>query len=58
MNNQKAAILVGFKDNHPVFVPVGTTNDAFPVETVTYKLSLVYHLSPVWNNIMELFKNI
>lgn len=38
VNNQKAPFLVGFKDNNPVWVPVGTTNDGFPVETITYKL--------------------
>jgi hypothetical protein len=38
VNNQKFPALIGFRDNHPVFVPVGTTADNFPVETVTYKL--------------------
>lgn len=38
VNNQTAPFHVGFKDNHPVWVPVGTTNDGFPVERVTYKL--------------------
>jgi len=39
VNHQEFPAFLGFKDNHPVFVPVGTTADNFPVETVTYKLN-------------------